>query len=175
MLCFRCYKDKPENEFNRDCTHKRGYKSSCRVCAKERRASYIFAEDGLKLCKKCRIRKTFEEFPINKQKAVGACKQCLVEYFLQCEKPTEKRCCRCKELKSCSEFAKDTKTKSGVMGRCKDCEKLNRIKFKDNIKNYYIKCQQDPIIKKERKINYRVWNANNTGIEITKEEYIKML
>ena len=99
----------------------------------------------LKQCNKCRAWLPFADFP--KQRAIkcglsGICRTCRNVRSLtkpQCQAPPEalaayaalisecKRCRKCEQWKPFSEFGVDRNTNDGLVTRCKDCIKQDRV------------------------------------------------
>ncbi len=101
--------------------------------------------DTLKQCNKCRAWLPFSEFP--KHHAIkcgrsGVCRTCKSRRSLmppKCQAPPEvlaaldalqssrKRCRKCEQWKPFSEFGVDRNTNDGLVARCKDCIKQDRV------------------------------------------------
>jgi hypothetical protein len=94
----------------------------------------------MKVCSKCKIKKTLCEFGILKSSSDGynyCCKTCKNSYYVKKVKifleDNIKKCSTCSELKNKEYFSKNKNSKDGFKSSCKDCLNLkNRNYLKQN-------------------------------------------
>ncbi len=101
-----------------------------------------------KRCPTCMTLKPYSEFwknSSNKDGHVSQCKKCCKDLTNYNKTKVHtyldtffKRCINCKQLLSHTEFHKDSTHANGLQARCKECSKINFLKYKDN-GNYNIK------------------------------------
>jgi hypothetical protein len=73
--------------------------------------------------------------------------------------PVKKACSKCGEVKPSSDFSKDSRAKSGLQSRCRECEKEDRHASRDAIaerKKRYREKNLDDLRKKERERSRRL-------------------
>lgn len=77
--CIRCGLTKQITEFHKDKNFKSGYKSSCKICLKNKVPVLIIKELLSKICAVCNNKKILEDFPKDKKGKFGRhsyCKNC---------------------------------------------------------------------------------------------------
>lgn len=136
--CSRCKKIKPADQFRRDRSNKDGLTGWCKSCWKEFRAALDYDVDPSvreKRCSKCKEIKPVDQFsPYRKSRdGLGSwCKPCANEHARESAHqlnydvdPTirEKRCGKCKEIKSVDQFDRNRRRKDGLQTRCRACMK----------------------------------------------------
>ena len=150
-LCLKCNERKPLEEFTkRDGNH--GIRRTCKRCkwehAHDPRPTYLTPRRGQpmtvdanvpldsKRCQRCKTVKLRVDFP----RAVrttdglqGRCRECAAvrhalfyernkARFSQIERPSEKRCSRCKRVKVSTDFTMSRSTVDGLDSCCSDCK-----------------------------------------------------
>jgi len=152
-ICNKCKKNKNIIEFYKDKSKKDGYRNQCKNCESNLKASYHTNNDNNnpineKICNKCNILKTIENFSKDKYKKNGYCGNCK-----NCESKrknknnpnntninentnentNEKVCNKCNVLKNLKDYHKDKSKKDGYRGQCKKCELENKkIYYQEN-------------------------------------------
>jgi len=175
-----CQEEKDRSEFYKDKSRKDGLQLWCINCQsiyrsqnKERDERYknkmlLMEKEKIenKCCFKCKKIKLIEEFSKNKYTKDGFqswCRSCLnnalkkscqkrVEGKLLIKKIKNKKCCKCKKIKSLKCFVKDLTRADGYVSMCKKCRSKNTMewnkkKYKEDIFFRFRKCVSDTIRK----------------------------
>ncbi|CAL8464099.1 g3634 [Coccomyxa elongata] len=139
--CSKCHEQKPAAEFHRDCNKPDGLRGRCRACEAQagqvrRQSRHKTLEPTVesKVCRRCNIEKSADDFPRKKERSDGLdsyCKAC--NCFATAQRvqrkgpmtPTvaSKVCGRCGEEKAASEFpARRFSTSDGLHTFCRTCK-----------------------------------------------------
>ncbi|BDA49224.1 hypothetical protein COCOBI_13-3340 [Coccomyxa sp. Obi] len=139
--CSKCHEQKPAAEFHRDCNKPDGLRGRCRNCEAQagqvrRRSRHKTLEPTVesKVCRRCNIEKSADDFPRKKERSDGLdsyCKACncvATAQRVQRKGPmtptvASKVCGRCGEEKAASEFpARRFSTSDGLHTFCRACK-----------------------------------------------------
>jgi len=143
--CCKCKVEKPLEEFHKAKSRKDGHGSYCRQCTskydEERRKGVIPQYNTTKICTKCGIEKSGQEFYKETTRKDGLGSQCKLCVSKHCKKKRElagltkkilkeelkerngKICCKCGLEKPLVQFSKNKNTKDGYQHICKHCRR----------------------------------------------------
>jgi|GEM_PF-3043553 len=150
--CAKCGEIKPLTEFNKDSRAKDGYRTDCKACKQKLDEAY-------------RELKRLERAnnPVNTEVDSST---------------SMKKCSKCGELKSLTEFNKDSKTKDGYRSDCKVCKlKVDEIYNRRKCENFFKSIVDERIvnlIKKEDIFKMHI-NSNHWYTKSERPEIIKAL
>ncbi|KAK9918280.1 hypothetical protein WJX75_002808 [Coccomyxa subellipsoidea] len=136
--CSKCHEQKPAAEFHRDCNKPDGLRGRCRTCEaaagqvrRQSRHKTLEPTVDSKLCRRCNIEKSADDFPRKKERSDGLdsyCKVCncaATAQRVQRKGPVpgiaSKACPRCGEEKPTTEFS-TRRTVDGLHAYCRSCK-----------------------------------------------------
>lgn len=135
--CSICEDVKPLSDFGKNKTMKDGHRYECFECRRNKRTKIKkVVPQGFKKCGKCKNIKVISEFGVcigTKTGLTSSCKSCLKEkHFIQYRKThiikikeilpeSQKRCCKCKEIKLKKDFHFSKQKKDELKSYCKKC------------------------------------------------------
>lgn len=129
--CTKCTKNKPLESYTRDSTSKTGFRSQCKECRRQYRASKKKVLPKLtseKVCNKCNKRLKLSSFYIKTSTFDGVsarCKSCTTvskSTIYSSNPPATKKCTKCNKVKGCEDFTKDKYKPTGISSQCKECK-----------------------------------------------------
>ena len=149
-ICSKCNENKNIEDFFKDKSKKNGYRNQCKKCESNLKASYNNNNNNNndnnntineKICNKCNISKTLDNFSKDKYKKNGYRGECKICDSKRKNKnknknntdnntniiSNEKICSNCNVLKNLEDYHKDKSKKDGFRNQCKKCELEKKV------------------------------------------------